>query len=303
MKICCVVVTFNRKDLLIKCLECIKDQTYKPHTVLIVDNASTDGTLDKVKEEGYYNSNKDSINFQYLLLPNNQGGAGGFYNGIKTAHESNEKYDGIWVMDDDGEPDCNCLENLVRYLPQYDHLAPMVLSIEDPTKLAFNYKGTFSPQTIMEEYPEIVPNYCCPFNGILYSRKLVDSIGYPIPQMFIWGDEINYTLRAKEAGFIPHTVVNALHKHPNDKMRIVNSLMGKKIIDVPNKWKGYCHWRNTIFNSKGRWSLYGYIRYYILVSYYLLFIKKRWSMFCVFNDAFFSGFKNIPDDGYRKYMK
>lgn len=302
MKICCVVVTFNRKDLLIKCLECIKDQTYKPHTVLIVDNASTDGTLDKVKEEGYYNSNKDSINFEYLLLPNNQGGAGGFYNGIKTAHESNEKFDGIWVMDDDGEPDCNCLENLVRYLPQYDHLAPIVLSIEAPAKLAFPYKGTSSPTKIMEEYPEIVPNYCCPFNGILYSRKLVDTIGYPIPELFIWGDEINYTIRAKDAGFIPFTVVNALHKHPSDRVKIVKSLFGNKIFDAPNEWKGYCHWRNTIFNSKGRWSLYEYLRYYTLVSYYLLFIKRRWAMFRVFNEAFFSGFKEKPDDGYRKYM-
>lgn len=120
--------------------------------------------------------------------------------------------------------------------------------------------------------------------------------------MFIWGDETNYTLRAKDAGFIPFTVVNAKHKHPSDRMKIVKSLMGKKIIEVPNKWKGYCHWRNTIFNAKGRWGLLVYIKYYILVSYYLLFIKKQLSMFRVFNEAFFSGFKKIPDDGYRKYM-
>lgn len=301
-KICCVVVTYNRNELLLKCLEQIKCQTYKPHTVLIVDNASTDGTIDKVKGEGYYNSFIDGINFKYLLLPNNQGGAGGFYNGIKTAHESPEKFDGIWVMDDDGLPDCRCLEELVKYLPKYDYLAPLVLSVEDPTKLAFNYKGSVSLQDLLEKNPTLVPDYSCPFNAILYSRKLVDTIGYPIPEMFIWGDEINYTLRAKDAGFIPYTVVNAKHKHPSDRMKIVKSLMGKRIIEVPNKWKGYCHWRNTIFNSKGRWGLLVYIKYYILVSYYLLFIKKQWSMFCVFNEAFFSGFKNVPDDGYRKYM-
>lgn len=54
-KICAVVVTFNRKELLINCLNAINEQTYKPHTVIIVDNASTDGTKDLVKQNGYCN--------------------------------------------------------------------------------------------------------------------------------------------------------------------------------------------------------------------------------------------------------
>ena len=109
-KICAVVVTFNRKDLLINCLNAINEQAYKPHTVIIVDNASTDGTKDLVKQTGYYNILLNGINYQYLLLPNNQGGAGGFYNGIKTAYESKENFDAVWVMDDDGVADKKQLE-------------------------------------------------------------------------------------------------------------------------------------------------------------------------------------------------
>lgn len=103
-KICAVVVTFNRKELLINCLDAIRRQTYKPHTVLIVDNASTDGTQALVAEKGYFNMVVDGIKFEYLLLPNNQGGAGGFYHGMKTAYESDEHFDAVWVMDDDGVP-------------------------------------------------------------------------------------------------------------------------------------------------------------------------------------------------------
>ena len=132
---------------------------------------------------------------------------------------------------------------------------------------------------------------------------MVDTIGYPIPQLFIWGDEINYTMRAKDAGFIPHTVIDALHSHPSDRMKVTKSFMGKNVIEVPNKWKGYCHWRNAIFNSKGRWKFSSYIKYYIIEAYFLLFKKKDCSLYLVFNEAFFSGFKKIPDDGYRKYMK
>ena len=65
-KICAVVVTFNRKELLINCLNAINEQTYKPHTVIIVDNASTDGTKDLVKQNGYCNIMLNGINYQCL---------------------------------------------------------------------------------------------------------------------------------------------------------------------------------------------------------------------------------------------
>lgn len=303
VKICAVVVTYNRKELLINCLEAIKQQSYKPHTVIIVDNASTDETEDIVRAKGFYESIVDGIRFQYLLLPNNQGGAGGFYNGMKTAYESEENFDGVWVMDDDGLPDACQLERLLEYFPEYDYLAPLVLSVDNPSKLAFNYHGLFSPETLKAQFKDIIDNYACPFNGILYSRTLISKIGFPIPQLFIWGDERNYDQRAKDQGFIPHTVLSAIHYHPEDKMKVGKSIFGKSVILVPNKWKGYCNWRNTIFNAKGHFAFRQYISYYLYNSYYLLFIKKSWSWFVCFNRAYFSGFKRIPDDGYKKYMK
>lgn len=302
MKICCVVVTFNRKKLLLKCLDNIRCQTFKPHTVLIVDNASTDGTLEAVKSNGFYEKKNAEIYFKYLRLESNQGGAGGFYNGMKTAQESSEHFDGIWVMDDDGTPDADCLERLVNYLPKYDFMSPLVVSTEDSQKLAFNYKGELSVKKITSDFIDLIPDFACPFNGILYSRKLVGTIGYPIPQLFIWGDECNYTMRAKDAGFIPYTVILAVHRHPSDRMNFGKSIFGIEVVEVPNKWRGYCYWRNTVFNHIGRWNLSIYVKYYIIVAYYLLFKKRDFSMFLVFNDAFFSGFKKNPDDGYKKYM-
>ena len=62
-KICAIVVSFNRKKLLLNCLNAINDQTYKPHTVIIVDNASVDGTIELVKDSGYYNIVHNGINY------------------------------------------------------------------------------------------------------------------------------------------------------------------------------------------------------------------------------------------------
>lgn len=44
--ICAVVVTFNRKRLLLNCLDALKVQTRQLSHIVVIDNASTDGTAD-----------------------------------------------------------------------------------------------------------------------------------------------------------------------------------------------------------------------------------------------------------------
>lgn len=64
-KIACVVVTYNRKTLLERCLNAIKEQTYKPSAVYVIDNASTDGTDTFLHASGYVNRKMDGILFKY----------------------------------------------------------------------------------------------------------------------------------------------------------------------------------------------------------------------------------------------
>ena len=52
-RIACIVVTYNRKELLFNCIQHICNQSYRPETIYVIDNASTDGTLemaDKMKK-------------------------------------------------------------------------------------------------------------------------------------------------------------------------------------------------------------------------------------------------------------
>lgn len=70
----CVVVTFNRKNLLKRCLNAIEQQTYKPKTVYIIDNASTDGTDEYIVSAGYCNQDVNGIFFQYHKCEKNEGG-------------------------------------------------------------------------------------------------------------------------------------------------------------------------------------------------------------------------------------
>ena len=75
-----IVVTYNRCELLRECIKHLKKSEY-PTDILIVDNASTDGTAQMVSE---YVNNTDVF---YANTGANIGGAGGFNYGIKRAYE------------------------------------------------------------------------------------------------------------------------------------------------------------------------------------------------------------------------
>lgn len=268
-KICAIVVTYNRKELLINCLNAINQQTFKPYTVLIVDNASMDGTKGLVEEKGYYDIVKNEINYKYLLLPNNQGGAGGFYNGMKMAYESNENFDAVWVMDDDGVPAENCLYELQKYLTKCSFLSPLVCNIENHSEMAFATLGETNIDKVNTLYPTgVVQKHANPFNGILFKRDLMDKIGFPKKEMFIWGDENEYEARAMQHGFYPMTILAARHFHPKDRLVLFSDFIGREnIVFVESSpLRCYCKYRNTSYvlvNYKGLVNLAFYVFRYL----------------------------------------
>ena len=95
------------------------------------------------------------------------------------------------------------------------------------------------------------------------------------------------------SGAVIVTITSAIHYHPSDKMTFSRTLFNKSIVTVPNKWKGYCYWRNTVFNGKGRMSLKNYFSFYVYNAYYYLFIAKDWGWFRCFNEAFFRDLRNV----------
>ena len=107
MRIAAVVVTYNRKQLLSECLGALLNQTKKLDSVIVIDNASTDGTRELFTDNGLFNL----PDIDYCPMENNLGGAGGFYEGIKRAYT--QGYDWIWIMDDDTIPQEKALEEFL----------------------------------------------------------------------------------------------------------------------------------------------------------------------------------------------
>ena len=302
MNISTIIVTFNRKKLLIKCLEAVLRQSYLPNTIYIIDNASTDGTEELLKEKGLHHGLINSVAIHYERLPQNSGGAGGFHAGMKLAHE--DGCDAVWMMDDDGLPDKDCLKNLLPHLEHHDYLSPMVIDIQDEKMMAF--EGCSVAEFIKREKDGVVKGCANPFNGILYSKKLIDTIGYPKKEMFIWGDEINYDLRAKDAGFYPAMVVSSIHRHPLNRQRYVR-YFGKHMMVVPEQdWKLFCLLRNRTYNAKlfsGRLECMKQTFTDVLkFSCYYVLQERQLSKLAIVANAILKGF-NEDFSGLNKYMK
>ncbi|RIJ57835.1 glycosyltransferase, partial [Clavibacter phaseoli] len=103
-RIVAVVVAYDRRELVQETLAALEAQTVAPHAVVVVDNASSDGTAGVVGER--------FPRADLVVLPRNTGGAGGFTVGIARAVAVHGA-DAVWLMDDDTVPDPGALAALL----------------------------------------------------------------------------------------------------------------------------------------------------------------------------------------------
>lgn len=226
-----IIVTYNRPGDLLNCLSHIISQTYIPQIIYIIDNHSAEDTCEQLENAGYVEYGSQGcpveggtlfcreitvgdtpVSVRYLYKDVNDGGAGGFYAGMKLAYE--QGCDWLWMMDDDGYPASDSLKLLLEmaYKHSIDYANPIVIRTDDPTRMPWKLPDGF----VVSDYDnmEIYEGHVNPFNGTLVNRRVPERIGFIKREMFIWGDEVEYTCRVREAGFRIATVCQARHFHP-----------------------------------------------------------------------------------------
>ena len=207
----CIVVTYNRLECLKECLSALSRQSCNDFDILVVNNGSTDGT-------------KEFLESQEGLLTihqTNLGGAGGFYAGMRYGFDND--YQWVWLMDDDGIPAPTQLEELLKYQDKSWYLNALVICKDDHSQFAFPPLDA-SVTIASVKKNTLIEGFCHPFNGTLYKKDLIERIGFIKKEMFIWGDEKEYTARAIKAGIVPVTVTSAIHYHPKEKATKVYAL-------------------------------------------------------------------------------
>jgi GT2 family glycosyltransferase len=252
-RVVAVVVTFNRLDLLQDLLTRLGEVDGLAE-VIVVDNASTDGTGDWLASTGPTAAAGTEVVVRGLSR--NTGGAGGFHEGLRLAVERGA--DLVWLMDDDGLPDPDCLDLLLPYAAELDFWGPLVVDEGDAGRLVFPIRLP-GRATVVHRLADVraaareglIREVVIPFNGVLVTRELVERIGYPREEYFIWGDDHEYRLRAEKAGARIATVVGAQVRHPSVGDLGTPMAFGRTTYNhSPSDLKAYCMGRNNLVNLR-----------------------------------------------------
>ncbi len=206
-----IVVTYNRLALLPTCIAAIRGQEPRPDRIVVVDNASTDGTAEWLAAQ------KEQLGSELVVVrQTNCGSAGAYHAAFETALALGA-HRWIWSTDDDGIAQPGALAELLEQAERHrlDLVGPMVLAAEDRSVLAFPMHGRKRPEELAAAAQDgLVRDSIALFNGSLLHRRVFERIGNIKREMFIWGDEWEFTLRARRAGMKAGTAVRALHVHP-----------------------------------------------------------------------------------------
>jgi GT2 family glycosyltransferase len=250
-----VVVTYNRLDKLKVTLARLLDSPAEDlQTVVVIDNASTDGTGDWLAAQ-------DEPRLEVFRCATNLGGAGGFVTGMRLA---SERFDPDWmvVMDDDARPVPGALEAFHEtdrsvadaWGAAVFHPGPerRICDMNRPAINPFWHPGVMwrtltgqgrdgfhmGPADFRADAPQRDVDVLS-FVGFFVSRAAIARVGYPDGSLFIYGDDTLYTLGLRRAGgrivFDPALVFEhefSTHSATDKRFRPL--------------WKSYYHYRNLM---------------------------------------------------------
>lgn len=232
-KIAAVVVTYNRKKILQECIHSLLNQS-KQLDILIIDNASTDGTEQVIKKFS-------DPHVVYINTGKNLGGAGGFQYGVNEGVKRG--YDYLWLMDDDSIPERDALQQLVQFAKNHDFgfLSSKVLW-KDHSLCQMNIpkKSLNSKLILFDDGPQKI--IMATFVSFFVSTAVVKNVGLPIKEFFIWADDLEYSRRISRqypCYFIDKSIV--VHKcQSNNGSNIAT--------DTENRLKRYRYaYRNEVY--------------------------------------------------------
>lgn len=263
LRVAAVVVTYNRLAQLQVTLARLLAEPVDH--VLVVDNASDDGTADWL-------ASRDDPRLRVLRLPENTGGAGGFEAGLGAVSRDVDP-DWTVLMDDDARPKAGALAAFRAAAAGIDPdaRAPDARTKEAPGGIAAAV--VFPDGRICEmnrpsrnpfwHLPELIrtltgrghrgfhlrdaqlkpaappsPIDAASFVGFFVSRGAVARAGLPEGGLFIYGDDVIYSLRLRRAGV-------GLALHPAVRFEHDCASLGVGLVTRP-MWKVYYLSRNGV---------------------------------------------------------
>lgn len=252
LSIASVTVVYNGADVLRQHLQSLKRQTRKPNEIVIVDNASVDGTGRLLANE-YPETT-------VLTLPQNSGVGGGLSAGLDYA-ALQKKHDWVWIFDQDSVPEPDGLERLIEGLAHLDDrenktavLAPVCVHPE--TGMIFHglaWRGARLIPTAGDPNRHITLLDSVNSSGSLMRREALETAGLPRADFFMDFVDHEHCLRLRRYGFEIAVVRDSRLQHSQGEPSKFNFLGRTKYWSDHVPWREYYMTRNEIFTM---WKYY-----------------------------------------------
>jgi GT2 family glycosyltransferase len=220
-----LVVVLNWKSAAdtVRCLAALERSTYAHCTVLVVDNGSGDGSLERIR--GQY------PRVPTLALSANHGYAGGNNRGIRHGMAG---CDYVWLLNPDTVVAPDCLAVLVEVAeadPRVGFLGPLVLMSEAPSQLLSAggiMTGGWSRhrargETEAGQFAPVAEVDYVMGCALLVRRQVIETVGLLDERYFLYGEEADWCQRGRAAGFVSVVVAAARAWHPDPATRDADS--------------------------------------------------------------------------------
>ncbi len=289
-----VVVTFNRQRLLEEAVDSLLAQTIKPQSIIVIDNASTDGT-NALFTTGRF-SNEAVID--YHRMTENSGGAGGFAEGVRVAAQ--HRFDWLSLSDDDAIFNADYFEKLSDEIEASQNVSAFAGKVVLPdTRIQVDQRQIIRNWDRLKTYALTETDYddardidVFTFCGAFIKMNLVRKIGVPNKDFFIWGDDIEYSLRVRQTSairLVPQAVLVHKTKVPSIDFAA----------QYQPDWREYYGLRNHVVTVldhesspiRGHALLYGWMLAKFLLTCTGRFKGYRRHIRRVYRDAFGDGLK------------
>lgn len=212
-----VIVNWNKKTDTLNLLNSLKTLNYNNYKVLVVDNSSSDGSVEAIKNQ--------FPQAELLVNSENLGGTGGFNSGIRhVLKEAGYKY--IWLLDNDAEVEDNSLNELVIAMEHDDNIGLAGSRIVDSRRRDITVEaGALIESDMIGVKPlyRNVPNlkldtqtadvdYVAVCSAIVRTSAL-KKVGLMDERYFIFWDDMDWGLIFKRSGFKVVCAVNSVVYH------------------------------------------------------------------------------------------
>lgn len=262
-----IIVSFNTKEILKKCLQSLEENGLKGQEIIVVDNASTDGNQEMIKKEfpriklvcnseniGFAKANnqgiKEAMGKDILLLNSDIEVKEGSINKLYTFAEKHQEAGAVVprLLNPDGSPQ-----------PSVFRLPTLWLAIK---QYWFGQKGLLDKSLPVIDYqqsPVVVESAV--MAAFLITSQALKKVGLLNEKYFMYFEDLDYCKRVNKSGlkiyYLPE--VEIVHRH---------GMSGNKLVDDKNQW------RRLIPSSKVYHGLWGHYLFN-----FVLWSSQKWQKY------------------------